>query len=142
MYEAVLEVQSACLSLCIPGVSLDHIYSSMLTLLAKQLLQLGVLPHNADHADALKVFTLLTNFSQTPNVHLTCTAIRVGVASIKLIIFLSQCVPSCFILFLLHHSNLSTLLHSPGQSKVLLLNTHVGGVENVRKMWVKDSLEE
>ncbi|MCJ8749392.1 hypothetical protein PDJAM_G00175870 [Pangasius djambal] len=54
VYEAVLEVQSACLSLCVPGVSLDHIYSSMLTLLAKQLLQLGVLPHDTDYADALK----------------------------------------------------------------------------------------
>ncbi|KAM9434135.1 xaa-Pro aminopeptidase 3 [Clarias gariepinus] len=54
VYEAVLEVQTACLSLCVPGVSLDHIYSSMLTLLAKQLLQIGVLPHDTDYAHALK----------------------------------------------------------------------------------------
>ncbi|XP_046700006.1 xaa-Pro aminopeptidase 3 [Silurus meridionalis] len=54
VYEAVLEVQLACLELCVPGISLDHIYSSMLTLLSKQLLRLAVLPHDADHAHALR----------------------------------------------------------------------------------------
>uniref|UniRef100_W5L2H5 X-prolyl aminopeptidase 3, mitochondrial n=1 Tax=Astyanax mexicanus TaxID=7994 RepID=W5L2H5_ASTMX len=54
LYEAVLEVQLGCLSLCSPGVSLDHIYTTMLTLLAKQLRQLRVLPHSADDADAIK----------------------------------------------------------------------------------------
>ncbi|XP_017576113.1 xaa-Pro aminopeptidase 3 isoform X2 [Pygocentrus nattereri] len=54
LYEAVLEVQLACLSLSSPGVSLDHIYSTMLTLLAKQLRELRVLPHSANDADAIK----------------------------------------------------------------------------------------
>uniref|UniRef100_A0A671NZX3 X-prolyl aminopeptidase 3, mitochondrial n=1 Tax=Sinocyclocheilus anshuiensis TaxID=1608454 RepID=A0A671NZX3_9TELE len=35
LYEAVLEVQLACLSQCNPGISLDYIYSTMLTLLAR-----------------------------------------------------------------------------------------------------------
>ncbi|XP_076866625.1 xaa-Pro aminopeptidase 3 isoform X5 [Brachyhypopomus gauderio] len=55
VYEAVLEVQLACLDLCCSGVSLDHVYSTMLTLLAKQLRELGVLPHGASDADAMKM---------------------------------------------------------------------------------------
>uniref|UniRef100_A0A672Z7T5 Aminopeptidase P N-terminal domain-containing protein n=1 Tax=Sphaeramia orbicularis TaxID=375764 RepID=A0A672Z7T5_9TELE len=43
LYEAVLEVQRSCLSLCSPGVSLDHIYSTMLALLGRQLRRLGIL---------------------------------------------------------------------------------------------------
>lgn len=54
LYEAVLEVQKACLSLCSPGVSLDHIYSSMLALLGGKLRDLGVIPRTASDADAGK----------------------------------------------------------------------------------------
>ncbi|XP_066530359.1 xaa-Pro aminopeptidase 3 isoform X2 [Hoplias malabaricus] len=54
IYEAVLEVQQACLSLCSPGVSLDHVYSTMLSLLAKQLRELRILPHSTNDADATK----------------------------------------------------------------------------------------
>lgn len=54
LYEAVLEVQRSCLSLCSPGVSLDHIYSTMLALLGRQLRRLGVLKASTTDADALK----------------------------------------------------------------------------------------
>ncbi|XP_042361020.1 xaa-Pro aminopeptidase 3 [Plectropomus leopardus] len=54
LYEAVLEVQRSCLSLCSPGVSLDHIYSTMLALLGRQLRQLGVIKSSTTDADALK----------------------------------------------------------------------------------------
>lgn len=54
LYEAVLEVQLACLSQCSPGVSLDYIYSTMLTLLARQLKELGILPSHASDTDAMK----------------------------------------------------------------------------------------
>ncbi|XP_014048616.1 xaa-Pro aminopeptidase 3 isoform X3 [Salmo salar] len=54
LYEAVLEVQKACLSLCSPGVSLDHIYSTMLALLGRQLRQLGIVKGSTSDADALK----------------------------------------------------------------------------------------
>uniref|UniRef100_A0A667WPQ4 X-prolyl aminopeptidase 3, mitochondrial n=1 Tax=Myripristis murdjan TaxID=586833 RepID=A0A667WPQ4_9TELE len=54
LYEAVLEVQRSCLSLCSPGVSLDHIYSTMLALLGRQLRQLGVVKASASDADVLK----------------------------------------------------------------------------------------
>ncbi|XP_044188187.1 xaa-Pro aminopeptidase 3 [Thunnus albacares] len=54
LYEAVLEVQRSCLSLCSPGVSLDHIYSTMLALLGRQLRQLGVIKASTSDADALK----------------------------------------------------------------------------------------
>ncbi|XP_071241714.1 xaa-Pro aminopeptidase 3-like isoform X2 [Salvelinus alpinus] len=54
LYEGVLEVQKACLSLCSPGVSLDHIYSTMLTLLGRQLKQLGIMKGSTSDADALK----------------------------------------------------------------------------------------
>ncbi|XP_008298160.1 xaa-Pro aminopeptidase 3 [Stegastes partitus] len=54
LYEAVLEVQRSCLSLCSPGVSLDHIYSTMLALLGRQLKRLGVLKAGTSDADVLK----------------------------------------------------------------------------------------
>ncbi|XP_056870467.1 xaa-Pro aminopeptidase 3 [Takifugu flavidus] len=54
LYEAVLEVQHSCLSLCSAGVSLDHIYSTMLDLLGRQLTQLGILKATSSNADALK----------------------------------------------------------------------------------------
>ncbi len=55
LYEAVLEVQRSCLSLCSPGVSLDHIYSTMLALLGRQLRQLGIIKASTSDADVLKV---------------------------------------------------------------------------------------
>ncbi|KAG9343101.1 hypothetical protein JZ751_015320 [Albula glossodonta] len=55
LYNAVLEVQLSCLSLCSPGVSLDHIYSTMLALLGRKLRELGIIPSTASDADALKV---------------------------------------------------------------------------------------
>lgn len=57
VYEAVLEVQRSCLALCSPGVSLDHIYSSMLALLGRQLRRLGIVRAAASDADVLKVNT-------------------------------------------------------------------------------------
>lgn len=57
LYEAVLEVQRSCLSLCSPGVSLDHIYSTMLALLGRQLRRLGIVKASVSDADVLKVIT-------------------------------------------------------------------------------------
>uniref|UniRef100_A0A8C7DE78 X-prolyl aminopeptidase 3, mitochondrial n=1 Tax=Oncorhynchus kisutch TaxID=8019 RepID=A0A8C7DE78_ONCKI len=54
LYEGVLEVQKACLSLCSPGASLDHIYSTMLALLGRQLKQLGIVKGSTSDADTLK----------------------------------------------------------------------------------------
>ncbi|XP_061158853.1 xaa-Pro aminopeptidase 3 isoform X1 [Syngnathus typhle] len=55
LYEAVLEVQLSCLSLCSPGVSLDHIYSTMLAMLARQLKRLGIVKYvGTSDADLLK----------------------------------------------------------------------------------------
>uniref|UniRef100_A0A668ULF3 Aminopeptidase P N-terminal domain-containing protein n=1 Tax=Oreochromis aureus TaxID=47969 RepID=A0A668ULF3_OREAU len=54
LYESVLEVQRSCLSLCSPGVSLDHIYSTMLALLGRQLKRLGILEASTSDAEALK----------------------------------------------------------------------------------------
>lgn len=42
LYEAVLEVQRACLSLCSAGMSLENIYSTMLTLIGQRLRELGI----------------------------------------------------------------------------------------------------
>uniref|UniRef100_A0A3Q4G801 X-prolyl aminopeptidase 3, mitochondrial n=1 Tax=Neolamprologus brichardi TaxID=32507 RepID=A0A3Q4G801_NEOBR len=54
LYESVLEVQRSCLSLCSPGVSLDHIYSTMLALLGRQLKRLGILEASTSDAEALQ----------------------------------------------------------------------------------------
>ncbi|KAL8221861.1 UNVERIFIED_CONTAM: Xaa-Pro aminopeptidase 3 [Gekko kuhli] len=43
LYQAVLEVQKSCLRLCSSGVSLENIYSFMLTLIGQKLKDLGVL---------------------------------------------------------------------------------------------------
>ncbi|XP_055422482.1 xaa-Pro aminopeptidase 3 isoform X1 [Bubalus kerabau] len=42
LYEAVLEVQRDCLTLCCPGTSLENIYSMMLTLISQKLKELGI----------------------------------------------------------------------------------------------------
>ncbi|XP_051015994.1 xaa-Pro aminopeptidase 3 [Acomys russatus] len=47
LYEAVLEVQRACLTLCSPGTSLENIYSMMLTLIGQKLKDLGIGKENA-----------------------------------------------------------------------------------------------
>ncbi|KAK7939406.1 hypothetical protein WMY93_002732 [Mugilogobius chulae] len=54
LYEAVLEVQRSCLALCSPGISLDHIYSTMLALLGRQLKRLGIIKTSTSEADMLK----------------------------------------------------------------------------------------
>ncbi|XP_056609827.1 xaa-Pro aminopeptidase 3 [Triplophysa dalaica] len=54
LYEAVLEVQLACLSQCNPGVSLDYIYSTMLTLLGRQLKELRIIPGDTSDTDTIK----------------------------------------------------------------------------------------
>uniref|UniRef100_A0A452HCS9 Xaa-Pro aminopeptidase n=1 Tax=Gopherus agassizii TaxID=38772 RepID=A0A452HCS9_9SAUR len=43
LYQAVLEIQKSCLSLCSPGVSLENIYSLMLSLMGQKLKELGIL---------------------------------------------------------------------------------------------------
>ncbi|XP_045443411.1 xaa-Pro aminopeptidase 3 isoform X4 [Pipistrellus kuhlii] len=43
LYEAVLEIQRDCLTLCSPGTSLENIYSIMLTLTGQKLKELGFL---------------------------------------------------------------------------------------------------
>ncbi|XP_027535964.1 xaa-Pro aminopeptidase 3 isoform X2 [Neopelma chrysocephalum] len=43
LYQAVLDIQKSCLSLCSPGMSLENIYSLMLSLIGQKLKELGVL---------------------------------------------------------------------------------------------------
>lgn len=42
LYEAVLEIQRECLTLCSPGTSLETIYNMMLTLIGQKLKELGI----------------------------------------------------------------------------------------------------
>nr|XP_033790974.1 xaa-Pro aminopeptidase 3 isoform X2 [Geotrypetes seraphini] len=44
LYQAVLDVQKACLIQCTVGMSLENIYSLMLTLIGQKLMELGILP--------------------------------------------------------------------------------------------------
>lgn len=59
LYEAVLEIQRDCLTLCSPGRSLENIYSLMLTLIAQKLKELGIVK-NIKGNNAFKVWPLLT----------------------------------------------------------------------------------
>ncbi|KAM9292654.1 xaa-Pro aminopeptidase 3 isoform 2-T2 [Morus bassanus] len=43
LYQAVLDIQKSCLSLCSPGMSLENIYSLMLSLIGQKLKELGIL---------------------------------------------------------------------------------------------------
>ncbi|XP_069510522.1 xaa-Pro aminopeptidase 3 isoform X2 [Ambystoma mexicanum] len=54
LYQAVLEVQKACLSLCYTGMSLDNIYSQMMTLIGQKLQELGILPANCSDGQLFK----------------------------------------------------------------------------------------
>ncbi|XP_069087243.1 xaa-Pro aminopeptidase 3 isoform X2 [Pleurodeles waltl] len=54
LYQAVLEVQRACLSLCYTGMSLENIYSMMLTLIGQKLQELGILPAKCNEDQLFK----------------------------------------------------------------------------------------
>ena len=55
LYSALLEVQEACITLCIVDTSLESIYHSMLELLGKQLRRLGIIPKSATGIQLLRV---------------------------------------------------------------------------------------
>lgn len=61
LYQAVLEVQKACLRLCSPGVSLENIYSLMLTLIGQKLKDLGVLQKSTPENHLFKVLGQFTS---------------------------------------------------------------------------------
>lgn len=54
LYEAVLEIQRGCLTLCSPGTSLENIYTMMLTLIGQKLKELGIM-RNIKENNAFKV---------------------------------------------------------------------------------------
>ncbi|KAM8930702.1 xaa-Pro aminopeptidase 3 [Pelodytes ibericus] len=47
LYQAVLEIQKSCLNLCVPGTSLENIYSHMLCLIGRKLMDLKILKKGA-----------------------------------------------------------------------------------------------
>ncbi|KAH0518802.1 putative Xaa-Pro aminopeptidase 3 [Microtus ochrogaster] len=49
LYEAVLEIQRACLTLCSPGTSLENIYSTMITLMGQKLKDLGIVKNSKEN---------------------------------------------------------------------------------------------
>ncbi|CAM5083788.1 unnamed protein product [Eretmochelys imbricata] len=55
LYQAVLEIQKSCLSLCSPGVSLENIYSLMLSLMGQKLKELGILKKSSTENHLFKV---------------------------------------------------------------------------------------
>uniref|UniRef100_A0A8B9UIE1 Xaa-Pro aminopeptidase 3 n=1 Tax=Anas zonorhyncha TaxID=75864 RepID=A0A8B9UIE1_9AVES len=54
LYQAVLDIQKSCLSLCSPGVSLEHIYSLMLSLIGQKLKDLGILKSSVTESQFFK----------------------------------------------------------------------------------------
>ena len=67
LYEAVLEVQRDCLTLCCPGTSLENVYSMMLTLISQKLKELGI-TRNIKEKNPFKVFHFLqSQFLRTPD---------------------------------------------------------------------------
>lgn len=55
LYQAVLDIQKSCLSLCSPGVSLENIYSLMLSLIGQKLKDLGILKGSITDSHFFKV---------------------------------------------------------------------------------------
>ncbi|KAM9326846.1 xaa-Pro aminopeptidase 3 [Gastrophryne carolinensis] len=54
LYESVLEVQKSCLNLCVSGTSLEHLYSHMLSELAKKLKDLGIVQNRCSSSQTFK----------------------------------------------------------------------------------------
>uniref|UniRef100_UPI00398F01DC xaa-Pro aminopeptidase 3 isoform X2 n=1 Tax=Pristiophorus japonicus TaxID=55135 RepID=UPI00398F01DC len=54
LYQAVLDVQKSCLSLCTPTLSLENIYAFMLTALGQKLKDLGILQQHSKELDTYK----------------------------------------------------------------------------------------
>ncbi|XP_035166999.1 xaa-Pro aminopeptidase 3-like, partial [Oxyura jamaicensis] len=54
LYQAVLDIQKSCLSLCSPGVSLENIYSLMLSLIGQKLKDLGILKSSVTESQFFK----------------------------------------------------------------------------------------
>lgn len=87
LYEAVLEIQKACLTLCSPGTSLENIYSMMLTLMGQKLKDLGIIKTSKESAFKVppSLFTPVLQNSQQPAAQLLpCLG--------KLIIGLGHCL--------------------------------------------------
>lgn len=55
LYQAVLDIQKSCLSLCSPGMSLENIYSLMLSLIGQKLKELGILKSSITESPFFKV---------------------------------------------------------------------------------------
>jgi hypothetical protein len=66
LYEAVLEIQRACLTLCSPGTSLENIHSVMLALLGQKLKELGIMKNSKENA-----FKVLYSLDPSSQEHLT-----------------------------------------------------------------------
>ncbi|XP_075429994.1 xaa-Pro aminopeptidase 3 isoform X2 [Ascaphus truei] len=56
LYQAVLDVQKSCLSLCFLGTSLENIYSHMLTQIARKLKDLRIVQRGCSDSQLFKVF--------------------------------------------------------------------------------------
>ncbi|XP_074907166.1 xaa-Pro aminopeptidase 3 isoform X4 [Buteo buteo] len=54
LYQAVLDIQKSCLSLCSPGMSLENIYSLMLSLIGQKLKELGILKNSITESHFFK----------------------------------------------------------------------------------------
>lgn len=58
LYQAVLDIQKSCLSLCSPGMCLENIYSLMLSLIGQKLKDLGILQSSVTESHYFKVLGL------------------------------------------------------------------------------------
>ncbi|XP_043932466.1 xaa-Pro aminopeptidase 3 isoform X2 [Protopterus annectens] len=54
VYQAVLDIQKSCLSLCSVGISLENIYTLMLTMLAQNLTELGICQKKLNNDEVFK----------------------------------------------------------------------------------------
>ncbi|KAM3914503.1 xaa-Pro aminopeptidase 3 [Leptodactylus fuscus] len=54
LYESVLEVQKSCLNLCLPGISLENLYSHMLIQLGNKLRDLGIVKERCNDSQLYK----------------------------------------------------------------------------------------
>lgn len=113
LYQAVLDIQKSCLSLCSPGMSLENIYSLMLSLIGQKLKDLGVLESSITDSHFFKVLQFFYSSLPVYSHLLLLILIVLSLGSFRALIWVRNVVSGCLFYLLLH----GALIHVVGWSQ-------------------------